>query len=69
MTAVVEGDVVWAIVVATLVVWLVVAALVRSKTVPGLAGVFEWLLRSWCGRVVLLLLWAEAGWHLFTQRP
>ena len=69
MTAVVEGDVVWAIVGATLVVWLVVAALVRSKTVPGLAGVFEWLLRSWCGRVVLLLLWAEAGWHLFTQRP
>ena len=69
MTAVVEGDIVWAIIGTTLALWLAVTTLVRTKSIPGLADVFEWLLRSWSGRVIMLLLWAEAGWHIFTQRP
>jgi hypothetical protein len=65
--ALVTGDAVWAALATAWVVWLVVAS-----TLPGLprpAALGRWLVASWAGRLLGLALWAEAGWHLFCQRP
>lgn len=65
--AVVPGGVVWITLGVTGLVWVVVSA-----TVPGLptpAAVARWAVSSWAGRLIVLALWAEAGWHLFAQRP
>ena len=67
MTAVLTGDVVWAGLAAAWVVWLVVASSVAGLPTP--AGVGRWLVSCWAGRLLGLALWAEAGWHLFCQRP
>ncbi len=69
MTALVEGDVVWAVIGGSLAAWIAISAVVAAKSAPGIVEIFGWLLRSWSGRILMLLLWAEAGWHLFTQRP
>jgi hypothetical protein len=69
VTALVEGDVVWAIIGGSLAAWIVISAVVAFKSAPGVVEIFGWLLRSWFGRILMLLLWAESGWHLFTQRP
>jgi len=61
------GGLVWAVIGAGWVVWLVVTRLVRP--LPGIDSVAHAFLGSWIGRVIALAAWAEAGWHLFGQRP
>jgi hypothetical protein len=34
-----------------------------------LADLAHWWMASWVGRIALLAAWAEAGFHVFTQRP
>lgn len=65
--AVLTGDAVWAALAAGWVLWLFVAATVRGLPTP--AGIGRWLVASWAGRLLGLALWAEAGWHVFCQRP
>ena len=69
MSAVVVGDVVWAVLAAAAVGWLVCTQLVGPARLPGVADVVRWFLRCWTGRLLLLAAWAGAGWHLFCQRP
>lgn len=69
MIALVEGDVVWAVIGGSLAAWIAISSVVAAKSAPGIVEIFGWLLRSWSGRILILLLWAEAGWHIFTQRP
>ncbi len=61
------GGVVWTVVAAAWLAWLVVSQRVRSW--PGIGSVVHALLGSWLGRVLAFAAWAEAGWHLFGQRP
>lgn len=61
------GAVVWTVIAAGWVVWLVVTQLVRQ--LPGIDSVAHAVIGSWLGRVIALAAWAEAGWHLFGQRP
>lgn len=61
------GGVVWVAIGAAWSVWLVVTRLVRP--LPGVESVVRAFLGSWLGRMVALAAWAEAGWHLFGQRP
>ncbi len=69
MVAVIEpGSVVWLALVAGVVAWLAVLALVPG-TFVGPRRVIHWLLSSWPPRLVVLAAWAAAGWHIFCQRP
>ncbi|HVC14426.1 MAG TPA: hypothetical protein VND62_06160 [Acidimicrobiales bacterium] len=61
------GAAVWAGIGAAWLVWLVASRLVRP--LPGIDAVVKAFLGSWLGRVLALAAWAEAGWHLFGQRP
>ena len=61
------GAIVWAVIGAGWVGWLVVTQLVRR--LPGIESVVHAFLGSWLGRLIALGAWAEAGWHLFGQRP
>jgi hypothetical protein len=61
------GAGVWVAIGAAWVVWLVVTRLVRP--LPGIERVVRAFLGSWLGRGIALAVWAEAGWHLFGQRP
>lgn len=61
------GAAVWAVIGAGWVAWLVVTRLVGP--LPGIERVVRLLLGSWLGRAVALAAWAEAGWHVFGQRP
>jgi hypothetical protein len=67
--AVVAGGVVWLVLAVALLAWLVVTTLAGPRRLPGIVDVARWLVTSWLGRFVLLALWAEAGWHVFGQRP
>ena len=69
MTAVVAGDLVWAVLAAAVAAWLVVTALAGPERLPGVADVVRWLCSCWLGRLLALAAWAGAGWHLFCQRP
>ena len=69
MTAVVTGDVVWAVVAGALVTWVVVTEVAGPRRLPTAAGVARWFLQCWVGRFLLLAAWAEIGWHVFCQRP
>jgi hypothetical protein len=61
------GGAVWVAVGAVWLAWLVVSRLVGP--LPGIASVVRAFLGSWLGRFIALAAWAEAGWHLFGQRP
>jgi hypothetical protein len=61
------GGVVWLALGSVWLLWLVVTRFVRG--LPGIESVLHVVLRSWLGRVVAIAAWAEAGWHLFGQRP
>lgn len=61
------GAAVWAVIGAGWVVWLVATQLVRP--LPGVDSVVHAFLGSWLGRAIAIAAWAEAGWHLFGQRP
>jgi hypothetical protein len=61
------GAVVWAVIGSGWVVWILVTRLVRP--LPGVDAVVHAFLGSWLGRFIALAAWAEAGWHLFGQRP
>jgi hypothetical protein len=69
VSAVVVGGVVWAVVAAAVVGWLVLTQLAGPRRLPGVADVVRWFLRCWLGRLLLLAAWAGAGWHVFCQRP
>jgi hypothetical protein len=61
------GAAVWAAIGAAWLAWLVVTRVVRP--LPGIESVVRAFLGSWLGRIIALAAWAEAGWHLFGQRP
>ena len=61
------GGVVWVAIGAAWLTWLVVTRLLRP--LPGIESVVRAFLGSWLGRIVALAAWAEAGWHIFGQRP
>lgn len=63
------GSVVWLALAAALASWAILAGTVLRRRVPTLGDVVRWWLESWVGRLVLLALWAEAGFHVLTQRP
>jgi len=69
VVAVVAGNVVWAVLAGALVAWVVVTQMIGGERLPGITAVLSWWLQSWLGRLLLLAAWAEAGWHLFCQRP
>lgn len=69
MTGLVYGAVVWLVLGVLLAAWLVVTTLAGPRRLPGIVDVARWFLCSWFGRIVILALWAEAGWHVFGQRP
>jgi hypothetical protein len=62
------GSAVWLALGLAVAAWTVIEIVRRrSAAIPGrLVG---WLVGSWLGRIVMLGVWAEVGWHLFTQRP
>jgi hypothetical protein len=62
------GAALWLALAIALVVWTVATAAAR-RHLPTIVDVVHWLLASWAGRTVFLVLWAVAGWHVFTQRP
>jgi uncharacterized membrane protein YeaQ/YmgE (transglycosylase-associated protein family) len=61
------GDIVWAVIGAAWVLWLLATAVVRP--LPGFLRVVRGFVGSWAGRAIALAAWAGAGWHLFCQRP
>lgn len=61
------GGIVWAVIGAASVAWLLVSWLVPSLPSAGRLG--HALVGSWAGRAIALGAWAEIGWHLFGQRP
>lgn len=61
------GAAVWVAIGVAWLVWLVATRLVRG--LPGIDWVVHGFLGSWLGRTIALAAWAEAGWHLFGQRP
>ncbi len=63
------GAATWlAIALAALVLLAATTALPAARP-AALWHVVGWFLRCWGGRLVLLALWAEAGFHLLCQRP
>lgn len=62
------GAIIW-LTLAGLTGALALAGALARRFVPSVADVVHWWLESWLGRLLLLALWAEAGFHLFTQRP
>ncbi len=63
------GAAVWFVLAALLGVWTVVTAARRRRRLPTIADLLAWWLDSWVGRLALLGLWAEAGFHVLTQHP
>lgn len=61
------GAAVWAAIGGAWVLVIAATSLVRSA--PGPARLVRAFLGSWAGRAVALAAWAEAGWHVFCQRP
>lgn len=61
------GAVVWAVIGAAWVLWLVASAVVHP--LPGALRVLHGFVGSWFGRAISLAAWGGAGWHLFCQRP
>lgn len=61
------GLVVWAVLAAAAVAWVVLSA--WCPRLPGPVAVARWVVASWLGRILALAGWAAAGWHLFCQRP
>ncbi len=61
------GSIVWVLIGAGWGGWLVATKLVRP--LPWIDSVAHAFLGSWPGRLLALAIWAEAGWHLFGQRP
>lgn len=62
------GTIIW-LALAILTGALALAGVLARRGVPGIPEVVHWWLESWLGRLCLLALWAEAGFHVFTQRP
>lgn len=65
--AVVIGGAVWAVIGGLWCAWLLATAWWRP--LPHAGDALRWLVGSWLGRAVALAVWAEAGWHVFCQRP
>ncbi|MCL4442907.1 MAG: hypothetical protein M1456_02295 [Actinobacteria bacterium] len=64
------GSLVWLIIGAAVVVWLIATSIPAcSRRLPSALSVINFFLHSWLGRLLLLGAWAEVGWHLFCQRP
>lgn len=61
------GAAVWVAIGSAWLACVLVTRLVRR--LPGIESVVHGLLGSWLGRAIALAAWAEAGWHIFGQRP
>jgi hypothetical protein len=62
------GAAVWLALAVVLCVLVGVTSLGRGP-MASLADVLHWWLESWLGRLLMLVMWAVAGYHVFTQRP
>lgn len=63
------GAAIWLAIGAAALALTGVTAVLRAARPASLPAVLGWFLRCWGGRVLLLALWAEAGFHLLCQRP
>lgn len=62
-----SGGPVWAVLAAAAACWLLITA--RSARLVSLPDLLLLLLRTRVGRLLVLAAWAEAGFHVFSQRP
>jgi hypothetical protein len=62
------GQLVWVVLAAMFVVWIIVTQRFSDR-LPTLISIVRGFLDSWLGRCILLAGWAEVGWHLFCQHP
>ncbi|MCI2974704.1 MAG: hypothetical protein MP439_01315 [Ferrimicrobium sp.] len=62
------GQLVWVVLAAMLLVWITVTQRFSDR-LPTLFAIARGFLDSWLGRSILLVGWAEVGWHLFCQHP
>lgn len=65
----VAGAGVWLVIGVAVASFLVATLAIGRRRLPGVLDVAHVFVQCWAGRLLLLALWAEAGWHLFTQRP
>ncbi len=65
---IVPGAVVWLALATATLMWLGLVARAPGRFI-GPARVVRWTLGSWLSRLVILLAWGGAGWHIFCQRP
>ncbi len=62
------GAVVWSVLFVAIVAWGLVTW--RSqKSLPTFLDLVRRIALNRWGRVVLVIVWAEIGWHLLAQRP
>lgn len=63
------GAAIWFVLAGVLAAWIGVTTVARGARLPTIVDVACFWLESWVGRLVLLALWAEAGFHVLTQHP
>ena len=63
------GAAVWFALATALAAWVVLTATIGRARLPTMVDVARFWLESWVGRLALLALWAEAGFHVLTQHP
>ncbi|HTW98071.1 MAG TPA: hypothetical protein VMD59_04800 [Acidimicrobiales bacterium] len=64
-----EGDGVWLAIAAVAAALTLTTAVLPAARGASPVRIVAWFLRCWAGRLVLLALWGEAGFHLLCQRP
>jgi hypothetical protein len=66
--AIAPGSVVWLALAAGIVTWLALLAL-KPGAFLGPRRLLRWILTSWLPRILAIVAWGAAGWHVFCQRP
>jgi hypothetical protein len=62
------GAMVWSTLVAVVLIWLGLVTASGGRLM-GPIRVMRWILGSWLSRLLILVAWGAAGWHIFCQRP
>ena len=63
------GAAAWLAIAVGALALVAATGLVPAARPYRLTGVVGWFLHSWAGRLAVLALWAEGGFHLLCQRP
>lgn len=62
------GSALW-LALASAAMLLALGGEANPSRLPRLADLAHWWMASWAGRLALVAIWAEVGFHVFTQRP